>query len=118
MLQAAAEVLSCLDAAGKPACLIGALVALAAFPFELEAIERSSLWQAAPDIRLRTCPAELVVYKLVPARPHDLVDVEGIRRQGRRLDVEGIRRWGRELAELKEAPKLRRSFEDVLRKIP
>jgi hypothetical protein len=51
-------------------------LALAAFPFELEALERSSSWQAAPGIQLRTRPAEhLIVYKLVAARPHDLVDL-------------------------------------------
>lgn len=90
-------------------------VALAAFPFELEALDRSSEWEAAPGFRLRTCPAEhLIVYKLVAARPHDIGDVEGIvRRQGRRLDVECIRRWGRELAELKEDPDLLRPFEEV-----
>ena len=49
-------------------------VALAAFPFELEALEQSTIWEAAPGVRLRTCPAEhLIAYKLVAARPHDLV---------------------------------------------
>ena len=54
-------------------------------------------------IALRTCSAEhLVVYKLVAARPRDLIDMDGIvRRQGTRLDVELIRRWGRQFAELK-----------------
>jgi hypothetical protein len=45
-----------------------------------------------------TCSAEhLVVYKLVAARPQDLVDVAGIvRRQSDRLDAELVRRWGRQ----------------------
>ena len=93
-------------------------VALAAFPFEIEALDMASSWAILPGISLRTCPAEhLVVYKLVAARSHDLGDVEGIvRRQGRRLDVDRIRYWGREFAELKEDPDLLRPFEDALRK--
>jgi hypothetical protein len=92
-------------------------VALAAFPFEIEALDMASSWAIVPELLLRTCPAEhLVVYKLVAGRPRDLVDVESIvRRQGDRLDVERIRRWGREFAELKEDPDLLRPFEDVLR---
>ncbi len=183
LIQAAHEVLSCLENAGRPVCLIGGLavhrwgeprftrdvdvtvlapygdeapvldlllarfaprrpdarefalvtrvvllraaegteidVSLAAFPFESEALERSSPWEVAPGVHLRTCPAEhLVVYKLVAARPRDLVDIEGIvRRQGRRLDVERIRRWGREFAELKEDPDLLRPFEEALRRV-
>ena len=93
-------------------------VALAAFPFELEAIDTATSWKLAPGVALRTCSAEhLVVYKLVAARPQDLIDVEGIvRRQGRRLDVDRIRRWGQEFAELKEDPDLLRPFEDALRR--
>ena len=96
---------------------VGLDVALAAFPFETEAIETASAWTIVPGVDLRTCSAEhLIVYKLVAARPQDLVDVLGIvRRQGRRLDVEHIRRWGRELAELKDDPDLLRPFEDAFR---
>ena len=91
-------------------------VALAAFPFETEAIEVATPW-ALGAVSLRTCSAEhLVVYKLVAARPQDLVDVDGIvRRQGRRLDLDLIRRWGREFADLKEDPDLLRPFEEALR---
>ena len=96
---------------------VGVDVALAAFPFEIEAIERATPWRLGEGIALRTCSAEhLVVYKLVAARPIDLIDMEGVvRRQGARLDVELIRRWGREFAELKEDPDLLRPFEDALR---
>lgn len=94
-------------------------VALAAFPFEIEALQMASSWDIVPGVSLRTCPAEhLVVYKLVAGRPQDLVDVEGIvRRQGSRLDVDRIRRWGREFADLKDDPDLLRPFEDVWRKL-
>jgi len=93
-------------------------VALAGFPFEIEALEMASAWEIVPAVWLRTCPAEhLVIYKLVAARTHDLSDMESIvRRQGHRLDVDRIRRWGREFADLKEDPDLLRPFEDTLRK--
>ena len=93
-------------------------VALAAFPFEIEAIENATVWNLGPDAAVRTCSAEhLVVYKLVAGRPQALIDMDGIvRRQGSRLDVDRIRRWGREFAELKEDPELLRPFEDALRK--
>lgn len=93
-------------------------VALAAFPFELEALDHASDWIPVPGTTLRTCSAEhLIVYKLVAARTRDVADVQGIvRRQGQRLDVERIRRWGRAFAELKEDPDLLRPFEDALRR--
>ena len=93
-------------------------VALAAIPFEVEALEMASSWEIVPSVRLRTCPAEhLVVYKLVAGRTHDLSDMESIvRRHGDNLDVDRIRRWGREFAELKEDPDLLGPFEEALRK--
>src|SRR5207249_1621396 len=43
-------------------------VALAALPFEIEAIEHATSWNPGPGVALRTCSAEhLVVYKLVAA---------------------------------------------------
>ena len=97
---------------------VGIDVALAAFPFEIEAIERATPWSLSEGVVLRTCSAEhLAIYKLVAARPQDLIDLEGIvRRQGPRLDVELIRRWGREFAELKEDPDLLRPFDEAWRK--
>ena len=92
-------------------------VALAAFPFEVDAITKASPWEIAPGVVVRTCSAEhLVVYKLVAARPQDLVDMAGIvRRQGVRLNVDFIRLWGREFAELKEDPDLLLPFENAIR---
>lgn len=98
---------------------VGIDVALAAFPFEIEALEKATPWRLGSGITLQTCSAEhLIVYKLVAARPQDLIDVEGIvRRQGARLDVELIRGWGRQLAELKEDPDLLRPFENAWRRV-
>lgn len=93
---------------------VGIDVALAAYAFEIEALDRATPWPLGGGVALRTCSAEhLIVYKLVAARPQDLIDVAGIvKRQGTRLDVGLIRRWGREFAELKEDPDLLRPFED------
>lgn len=93
-------------------------VALAAFPFELEVIERSSDWEMLPGVILRTCSAEdLIIYKLVAARLQDLADVDSIvRRQRAGLQVDRIREWGLTFAELKEDPDLLRPFEAALRK--
>ena len=98
---------------------VGIDVALAAVPFEIDAIETASPWHIAPGVVVRTCSAEhLVVYKLVAARPQDLVDMAGIiRRQGARLNVEFVRRWGQEFAELKEDPDLLRPFEEAVRSV-
>jgi hypothetical protein len=98
---------------------VGIDVALAAVPFEIDAIETATPWPIAPGVIVRTCSAEhLVVYKLVAARPQDLVDLAGIvRRQGVRLNLEFVRRWGSEFAELKEDPDLLRPFEDAVRSL-
>lgn len=96
---------------------INADVSFASFPFELEALDRSSPWSISPELVLRTCSAEdLIVYKLVAARPGDIQDVIRIvQRQGPRLDVARIRDWGAQFADLKEDPDLLRPFEDALK---
>ncbi len=93
---------------------VGIDVALAAYSFEIEALDRATGWPLGGGATLHTCSAEhLIVYKLVAARPQDLIDVAGIvKRQGSRLDAELVRRWGREFAELKEDPDLLHPFED------
>lgn len=97
---------------------IKADVSLAAFPFEREVLERSTEWQMAEDLSIRTCSAEdLVIYKLVAGRPGDIQDVIGIvGRQGRKLDAARIRHWGAQFADLKEDPGLLRPFESALKK--
>ena len=93
-------------------------VSLAAFPFELEAIERASDWRVTRRVSLRTCSAEdLVIYKLVAARLIDLHDVQSVvSRQGAALDVDRIRLWGRRFSEITERPDLLDPFEAALKK--
>ena len=91
-------------------------VGLAALPFEREALERADVWTWSSDIAFPVCSAEdLIIYKLAAARPHDLVDVDGIvRLQWRRLDVDRIRSRAGQLSEMLEGPDLLEPFERAL----
>jgi hypothetical protein len=81
-------------------------IALAALPFEAQAVERATLFEFAPGYSLRTCSAEdLIVFKLFAFRPQDLVDVESIAaRQGKLLDWTYILENLTPLAEVKDEP--------------
>jgi hypothetical protein len=93
-------------------------VSFAAFPFEMEVLQRASDWRVTPDVSLRTCSAEdLLVYKLVAARPIDIHDVQAVvSRMGDTLDLERVRLWGGRFAEIVERPELLEPFEAALRK--
>lgn len=92
-------------------------VSLGALPFELEVLDRASSWRLAPGLTLRVCSAEdLIIYKLVAARPRDLLDVDGVvRLRHRGLDTARIRRFVRELGETLDRPDLGGPFEQALR---
>jgi hypothetical protein len=61
---------------------IGIDATLTALPYEADVIERSSLFEFAPGVRLRTCSAEdLLVLKVFAGRPIDWRDVEMILRR-------------------------------------
>jgi hypothetical protein len=93
-------------------------ISLAALPFEEEVLRRASVWRRIKGVPLVTCSAEdLVIYKLVAARPGDIQDVIGVvGRQAKRLDAARIRHWGVQFAELKEDPDLLSPFEAALKK--
>lgn len=62
-------------------------IALAAFPFERDLIDRATELEFQPGIRLRTCTAEdLLVLKAFANRPRDWQDIEGIVARQNRLD--------------------------------
>jgi hypothetical protein len=63
-------------------------ISLAALPFEERVVDRSSEFEVAPGMLLKTCSAEdLVVLKAFADRPQDWLDIEGIIvRQGALLD--------------------------------
>jgi hypothetical protein len=91
-------------------------VALGAIPFEERAVQRSSLWEAEPNVFLRTCSAEdLLVHKCFASRDLDWADVEGIlARQTGKLDLDLVRRELRPLAEMKEAPQIVEKLEGLI----
>lgn len=71
---------------------LGIDVTLTALPYEAEVIARSTPFEFAPGIFLRTCSAEdLVVLKVFAGRPIDWRDVEMVMRRYRgRLDWEYV----------------------------
>ncbi len=81
-------------------------VSLGGLPFEERLIERSSEFDVALGIRLRTCSAEdLVVLKAFAGRDLDWLDVRGVAvRQAGQLDEALIFRELEPLLELKGAP--------------
>jgi hypothetical protein len=85
---------------------IAADVALAAVPFEEEAVRRASAFEFAPGVSLVTCSAEdLLVLKSFAARDRDWVDVEGLAaQQAGRLDWDYVERQLRPLCAAKDAP--------------
>jgi hypothetical protein len=88
-------------------------ISLAALPFEQLAIERASVFDPSPGLRLRTCSAEdLVVFKLFASRPQDLQDAKGIAVRHRdTLDWDYVATQLSPLAELKEAPEILAAME-------
>jgi hypothetical protein len=93
-------------------------ISFAAFPFEIEVLERATDWAVMLTVALRTCSAEdLVLYKLVAGRLIDLHDVQSIvTRMGRQLDAQRIRLWGGRFAEILGKPELLEPFEAALRR--
>ena len=81
-------------------------ISLGALPFEQRVIERATLYEFLPEVRLNTCSAEdLVVLKAFADRSRDWADIEGIvLRTGARLDWAMIEAELQPLCEVKEAP--------------
>ena len=98
---------------------VGIDIALGALPFEEKAIARSTLFDFANGLRLRTCSAEdMIVFKAFAARPKDWIDVEGILiRQAATLDWNYIRRELQPLVELKGRPEILSELETKRRSI-
>jgi hypothetical protein len=97
---------------------IAADVALAAVPFEEEAVRRASAFEFAPGVSLVTCSAEdLLVLKAFAARDRDWVDVEGlVAQQAGRLDWDYIENQLRPLSAVKESPDILARLADIRRK--
>jgi hypothetical protein len=97
---------------------IGIDATLTALPYEAEIIERSSLFEFAPGVSLRTCSAEdLLVLKVFAGRPIDWRDVEMIlRRYGPGLDYAYVDARLAPLIEAKGEPELLEEFTRLRRR--
>ena len=87
---------------------IGIDISLGALPFEQLAVERSTLYEFAPGLKLRICSAEdLMVMKLFASRAIDIRDAEGIAvRHDKTLDWRYVEEQLIPLAEAKEEPEI------------
>ena len=87
---------------------VGIDIALGGLPFEEAAVERSTLYEFAPGITLRTASAEdLIVMKAFASRAKDWVDVEGIAiRQTKKLELAYVLGHLTPLAELMGEPEI------------
>ena len=94
---------------------IGIDISLGALPFEQLAVERSTLYEFAPGLKLRICSAEdLMVMKLFASRAIDIRDAEGIAvRHDKTLDWRYIEAQLIPLAEAKEEPEILQQFARV-----
>jgi len=81
-------------------------ISLGILPFEIEAVERSTLYQAGPlSIRL-PAPEDLIIFKAVAHRPKDLLDISAIISNHPDLDRERVKYWVQEFARVLETPEL------------
>lgn len=81
-------------------------ISLGVLPFEVEAVERSTVHDLGPfTIRLPT-PEDLIILKAVARRPKDLLDIQVIIESHTDLDKRRIERWVREFAQLLEMPEV------------
>ena len=87
---------------------VGIDFSLGGFPYEQQAVGRSSYFEYVKGYNLRTCSAEdLIVFKAFADRGQDWVDISGIlERQKGKLDTEYILVNLHPLCELKEAPEI------------
>ena len=81
-------------------------ISLGILPFEIEAVERSVVYQVGPlNIRLPT-PEDLIIFKAVAHRPKDLLDIQAIIVSHPSLDRERIKYWVGEFVKVLEMPEL------------
>jgi len=93
-------------------------IALAAFPFENEIIERASAFEYLPGLSLRTVAAEdLIVLKAFANRRRDWSDIAGIIARQSWLDWRAIAERLAPLAELKDEPGILRELDRVRKEV-
>ena len=97
-----------------PASAINIDVSSGCLPFEDELLDRSQVDSSLGfKIPLPT-PEDLIVLKLLPSRPHDLSDIEGIMDAHPNLDVARVRLWAGRFAAAAEMPEIVENLERLL----
>ncbi|MFH1619250.1 MAG: nucleotidyl transferase AbiEii/AbiGii toxin family protein [bacterium] len=102
----------------KSAGGVGIDIALAGLPFEGETVQRASVFEFLPGMKLLTCSAEdLIVMKAFADRTRDWSDVESIiDRQQEKIDKQYIMARLSPLCDLKEAPEILSRLNNLLKK--
>lgn len=89
-------------------------ISLGVLPLEIEAVERSQIYEVG-TIRLRLpSPEDLIIFKAVAHRPKDLVDIQAIVENYSNLDRDRIRMWVKEFAEILDIPELWDDIEELI----
>ena len=89
-------------------------ISLGVLPLEIEAVERSQIYEVGP-LRLRLpSPEDLIIFKAVAHRPKDIVDIQAIIENYSNLDRDRIRMWVKEFAEILDIPELWDDIEELI----
>ena len=92
-------------------------LSLGALPFEYEVIDRSTMIDVSPEVRIRVAsPEDIIVMKAVAGRGRDFMDIENIIEANADLDVDRIRRWVREFSAVLEMPEIHDNLEKLLQR--
>ncbi len=85
-------------------------LSLGLLPFEVEAVERGTIFRVG-DLSFRIpTPEDLVVFKAVAHRSKDIEDIKAVITSHPDLDAARVERWVRDFAEVLEMPDL---WEDI-----
>jgi hypothetical protein len=87
-------------------------ISLGMLPFEVEAVERSTLYPVGEVAIRLPAPEDLIIFKAVAHRPKDLLDIQAIIASHPDLDRERIRYWVREFGQALDMPEL---WDDIAR---
>lgn len=89
-------------------------LSLGLLPFEIEMVDRSTLFEAG-SIKLRLpTPEDLIILKSVAHRPKDILDIQEIIKSHPKLDQERIEFWVKQFAEALESPDLWQDIKKLL----
>ena len=81
-------------------------ISLGMLPFEAEAVERSTTYQAGTLVVRLPTPEDLIIFKAVAHRPKDLLDIQAVIQSHPNLDRGRIKHWVREFAQALDMPEL------------